>query len=775
MSKVVREADEAKVEDCKDDIDTLLVFIAQAGLFSAVMTAFIVESYKTLQQDTDQETVQLLQQISRQLNSYVINLTFFNSTFSVPSNPQSFEPPLSAIRINALWFASLICSLVTASLGILVKQWLREYLAGEYASPQARLRVRQFRYEGLLRWKVFELAALLPLLLQLSLGLFFLGLCIFTHTIHPTVGRLSTPLVSGWMLIILLTTIAPACSARCPYKAVFLVVGLKIIRTNLRKLQIRKSASHYPLDAMSTPSDLDEARVCTPCEEEEAVLSEKRDLQILLTVDRMLSDDELLGTTVRNHLYHIRSSGDEVVKFVLQLMSRRLQRGRTLSTKDLPLPNLRPLSKTAWLATTEMLADALLNSEVHQELIDTRRSLFVVRELYPWMGDMLKIVMSNSGYTIQESEANILISCMLYDHLTTRKLLVLTQRECTEDDFIDILRFSRATFRRFNVHGMDILICVQSLVCWHLDIRYHPRDLLQTVLNSSKVPNSVLLTVLDVLVQRLDLEIDWMVDSQVFDHWEPWMSEALGCIIDGLIALHRHGSDHDAGHIYRILIRLISESEMTTWKILDYITKRHPTRRDSWYELFGQLVRWERDIEVGERKIVTIYQLANFFIPDVERVIQNVRMVAAGRGFVKRYSLNPVRLGHILCVMLDQGEMPGGESSWQSLFVDLALAIQKAGDLPARDRVLAIACLERLGTFDFDISFHDEEIVTSDSWPGSSHRDKTLVGDDFTTLLTDLKAENVLAGLNDKTFDLRRESEKEGEYYVEDVPKDECE
>ncbi|KIP02589.1 hypothetical protein PHLGIDRAFT_78932, partial [Phlebiopsis gigantea 11061_1 CR5-6] len=124
MDSVVREADEKKVKDCKEDIDTLLVF---AGLFSAVLTAFVIESYQNLQPDPSTRVIELLAQISSQLSSYALTAEFANSTAQAISQIDVFKPSPSMVKVNALWFASLICSLVTASLGMLVKQWLREY------------------------------------------------------------------------------------------------------------------------------------------------------------------------------------------------------------------------------------------------------------------------------------------------------------------------------------------------------------------------------------------------------------------------------------------------------------------------------------------------------------------------------------------------------------------------------------------------------------------------------------------------------------------------
>ncbi|EKM60628.1 uncharacterized protein PHACADRAFT_58937, partial [Phanerochaete carnosa HHB-10118-sp] len=173
MDKTVHEFEEDKVQDCKEDIDTLLVF---TGLYSAVLSAFVIESYTDLQPDPNAQMTFLLERIANQTQSYTITSGTLKSIAQPPQPPPQFTAPLWAVRVNALWFASLIVSLATASFSMLVKQWLREYLAFEYTSPQERLRARQYRKPGLGKWKVFEIAAVLPMLLQLSLGLFFTGL-----------------------------------------------------------------------------------------------------------------------------------------------------------------------------------------------------------------------------------------------------------------------------------------------------------------------------------------------------------------------------------------------------------------------------------------------------------------------------------------------------------------------------------------------------------------------------------------------------------------------
>ncbi|KAI0692552.1 hypothetical protein BC835DRAFT_1277499, partial [Cytidiella melzeri] len=217
MERALDGFDKQQVEDYKDDIDTLLVF---AGLYSAVLTAFVIESYPLLQEDTAGESLQVLRQIATQSAGYVImGGQLVNTTATVPSASLSqFEPTSTAVRLNVLWFASLVLSLSTASLGILVKSWLREYVAFATSSAQGNLRVRAFRRSGLETWQVFGIASILPLLLQLSLLFFFVGLCYFTANVHPSVRNTTLPLVCAWGFIIFSAILAPIFSARCPYK-----------------------------------------------------------------------------------------------------------------------------------------------------------------------------------------------------------------------------------------------------------------------------------------------------------------------------------------------------------------------------------------------------------------------------------------------------------------------------------------------------------------------------------------------------------------------------
>ncbi|KAI0766491.1 hypothetical protein BC629DRAFT_1243585, partial [Irpex lacteus] len=216
VEKALTDFDRQEIGAYKEDIDSLLTF---TGLYSAVLTAFVIVSYPQLQEDIAGETLRVLRAIANQTAAYstAFGAPLVNSTIVASTTTTPFQPSVAAIRINILWFTSLVISLATASFAILVKQWLRAYMAFASASPQGQLRIRHFRRAGLEAWKVFGIASMLPLLLQISLALFFVGLSVFTLDIHPSIGHTTLPLVCAWAFLFIAVTVSPAFTAGCPY------------------------------------------------------------------------------------------------------------------------------------------------------------------------------------------------------------------------------------------------------------------------------------------------------------------------------------------------------------------------------------------------------------------------------------------------------------------------------------------------------------------------------------------------------------------------------
>ncbi|PSR97595.1 hypothetical protein PHLCEN_2v4302 [Hermanssonia centrifuga] len=207
--------------------DTRLAFSLQrirkyfAGLFSAVLTAFVVQSYQLLQEDNTQISAQLLYRISSQINSFESIFPFLNSTTSFSSSPSPFQPSASARWINVLWFLSLVFSLASALLGIFAKQWIREYLqwAQVAASPRENVLVRQLRIEAWDDWKVPTGISAIPALLELAVVLFVVGLVVLLWTLDAVVAITITIVTVVLLLAVCAVTVLPSIFHRCPYKS----------------------------------------------------------------------------------------------------------------------------------------------------------------------------------------------------------------------------------------------------------------------------------------------------------------------------------------------------------------------------------------------------------------------------------------------------------------------------------------------------------------------------------------------------------------------------
>ncbi|TFK88246.1 hypothetical protein K466DRAFT_489291, partial [Polyporus arcularius HHB13444] len=205
------------IERWNKEIDTLLVY---AGLFSAILTAFNVQSYPLLTPAPPDPVLMALQQISSQLTSFSVTSSFINATHPIVQDLQASAAPHPerwAVWLNALWFASLICSLSSASVGIMVKQWLNQYSSGLSGSSRQIARLRQHRLNALEKWCVGGIVAILPVLLQVGALLFFAGLLILLWVLNHTVAIIASALVGALATFLVATTVIPTFTIDCPY------------------------------------------------------------------------------------------------------------------------------------------------------------------------------------------------------------------------------------------------------------------------------------------------------------------------------------------------------------------------------------------------------------------------------------------------------------------------------------------------------------------------------------------------------------------------------
>ncbi|KAH9013834.1 hypothetical protein EDB85DRAFT_1876761, partial [Lactarius pseudohatsudake] len=183
--------DDEDVENWKGGADGILVFVRflrrldddchmltsphpfQTGLFSSTVASLIALSYPTLQPDPNATVESLLANISQQLGATA------NSTLGGRTGGETpFSPPASAVFINSVWFLSLVLSLTCALIATLLQQWARGYrqIIQRNHAPHVRAHIREYLSRGAHKFGIFGLVKALPLLLLISVFLFFAGL-----------------------------------------------------------------------------------------------------------------------------------------------------------------------------------------------------------------------------------------------------------------------------------------------------------------------------------------------------------------------------------------------------------------------------------------------------------------------------------------------------------------------------------------------------------------------------------------------------------------------
>lgn len=209
----------------KNDMDGLLIFVrnsllhqkhdqlivSQSGLFSAVVTAFVIESYKSLQEDTGDLTVTLLRALLEQGSGQT----------TTPFAQTSFTPESWAVRVNIFWILSLIFSLACALSATMVQQWAQNYslplekYQGEL-SKQARLRaylndaIQSFRAEAVIEF--------IPVLLHISVFMFLVGLSQFIAPLNQEVFIVITVAICLVAVAYAGITILPIVYADSPFR-----------------------------------------------------------------------------------------------------------------------------------------------------------------------------------------------------------------------------------------------------------------------------------------------------------------------------------------------------------------------------------------------------------------------------------------------------------------------------------------------------------------------------------------------------------------------------
>ncbi|KAF7291947.1 hypothetical protein MIND_01220300 [Mycena indigotica] len=275
--------DKSLVASWKSDMEGMLIF---AGLFSASLTAFLIESYKTLVPDSGEATVQLLQQI--------LVVSSSNSTFTPPIS-QPFRPSASSLVCNTLWFISLGLSLTCALVATLLEQWARDFLhrANIRSSPVVRARIYSYLYYGLRQYKMHAVVDTIPSLLHASLLFFFGGLVAFLLPVNKIIAGLVGGILGFVLGIYAFLTVFPLFRLNSPYRTSLSNTIWGICQSCVRWWRRHRHPGNYSNEAPTTIVDNIIKNAVKPSGHRK-----EWDTAALIWTMRSLSDDTELQTFV---------------------------------------------------------------------------------------------------------------------------------------------------------------------------------------------------------------------------------------------------------------------------------------------------------------------------------------------------------------------------------------------------------------------------------------------------------------------------------------------
>ena len=231
----------------------------KAGLFSAVLTAFVVPKIQDLKVDpADQsafyqnQTAYMLGRISQQLASVDRQI----SSDYTPYTPYpTFHPSASDRRVNIFWLISLVFSLSAAFLATLVQQWARDYMRifTQPRKPLETARIRMFLFEHVERLP--KVAEVVPGLIHFSLILFFWGIGDIILHIDKTIFITTVVPILVGAFFYLYCAFAPMRNPQLPYRTPFSVYILNFIRNlrGLASMEIFQEDSAWPREHGNIP------------------------------------------------------------------------------------------------------------------------------------------------------------------------------------------------------------------------------------------------------------------------------------------------------------------------------------------------------------------------------------------------------------------------------------------------------------------------------------------------------------------------------------------
>jgi Family of unknown function (DUF6535) len=330
--------------------------IIQAGLFSAVSSAFIVNMQSSLSPIPSDTTNSLLMILINTINS---------STFPAQqaSLPVWNGPSSTTIWIQTLAYTSLSSSLLAAFGAVLGKQWLGHFKTSRLGrgALHERCQRRQKKLDALDAWYFSTIMATLPIFLQISFLFFGIALAANIWTLQHTIASVIMATTAFGFIFYSFTVVSslrsPDCPFQTPVSAILqhVVSNMAVVRQAIRQKWkerpeswedvlniLRKSSRH----ALRTAKDLI-VKLTKPCLTYLSRISTPSILRqgLPLTID----SEAVIG------LEQLGAAGEHT----FQLSSDTRDWSLVLSNADLVQADAVPSSAVQWVIETSTDTDII--------------------------------------------------------------------------------------------------------------------------------------------------------------------------------------------------------------------------------------------------------------------------------------------------------------------------------------------------------------------------------------------------------------------------------
>ena len=254
--KEAAEYDTHFVKQYDEDLNTTLIFVSpspliiramsnreKAGLFSAVCSAFVIDTQGKLEPDPADTSTAYLGAILKTLQNP-------GSAGDSTAPPAWTGPDPADVTVSILLYTSLSTSLLAAFLAMLGKQWLNRYARHQGGSTAERCKDRQRKLNGLQRWPFRIVIESLPVLLQLSLLLFGAALSRIlwdvNRVVASVVGGFTAYGVLFYACIVIAGTFSYECPFQTPLSLILRSLGVNLLAGKLLSIFFSKSEGSNP-------------------------------------------------------------------------------------------------------------------------------------------------------------------------------------------------------------------------------------------------------------------------------------------------------------------------------------------------------------------------------------------------------------------------------------------------------------------------------------------------------------------------------------------------